>query len=221
MRDVAACNRMVKAKWDWFLDTIITMRPWANWRECNLQNYNAMPIKVILPDLHDDLWSRKALSGITSTLGKSIGVQRMGCPRDRPSALLGILVSQSFTFPEEVVFFRCCGWQGSNEWEGGMSLQASALPDLWRFWPPELWYLENPVNNPDEQDLRKKDKNSKRKKDTWMAAVAAESDWTAHIATIVPTTMALLEWNTRGMNKDARLREIKTLIAAEKWKSLG
>lgn len=61
-----------------------------------------MPLLVVLPELDDDLWIKKALSAIILTLGTSIGVQRLGKLHDKSLALVGVIVTHEFSFPDTI-----------------------------------------------------------------------------------------------------------------------
>lgn len=88
LRDTCGYERIDRAKWDWYQDSIATAKEWTRRKECNQQTYLTIPIKVVLPNLDDDMWRQKVLSGITSILGKPIGAQRLGKPNDKPSTMV-------------------------------------------------------------------------------------------------------------------------------------
>lgn len=59
---------------------LFIIRGWMTWKDCNFKAYSSLPIKIVLPVLGPNLWSKKALCTITSTLGKPIGAQRLVNP---------------------------------------------------------------------------------------------------------------------------------------------
>lgn len=77
-------------KYSWGIFVLIKSRPYI------------ILIKVVFPQLDNDLWSRRSLKKIITYLEKSIGVQKLGRPHNRPSTLVGVLISSVFQFPETI-----------------------------------------------------------------------------------------------------------------------
>lgn len=80
--------------------TVVTIRVWTNWKDCNDQVLNATPLFAVFPDLDRDLWSRRALNSLASALGNPIGAVQLGKANNRPSAMIGVVVRKNFTFPK-------------------------------------------------------------------------------------------------------------------------
>lgn len=55
LRDMAEYEQLIKAKWDWFQDSILTIKEWTNGQECNFQVLHSMPLVAVFPDLARDL----------------------------------------------------------------------------------------------------------------------------------------------------------------------
>jgi len=93
IKDFEEFNRIIKGKCDWFQYTIVTIREWKNCMVFNRQVYSSTPIMAVFPILGEDLWSVKALSAVSSMLGKSIEMQRLGRLDNIPSTMVGGMVS--------------------------------------------------------------------------------------------------------------------------------
>lgn len=66
---------------------------------------------MLLPNVVEELWSKKTLSGMALEIGKPIGAQRLGKPNDRTSTMLKVLADQAFTLPE-VISVDLIGYHG-------------------------------------------------------------------------------------------------------------
>lgn len=66
-------EQVAKSRWDWFQESVVLIREWSSWKDYNEQPLKSIPIKVIFSDMEVGLWSQRALSAITSTLGKPVG----------------------------------------------------------------------------------------------------------------------------------------------------
>lgn len=55
MPDVDEFNRILSAKWDWFHESVVVVREWTTWAECNGHTFSSMPLRLVFPELDNDL----------------------------------------------------------------------------------------------------------------------------------------------------------------------
>lgn len=90
--------------------------------------------------------------------------------------------------------------------------------------PSTMKYMKNPLpkhnekgDNENERNRARKKESAKKKKIRKIGIVEATSSiWAQATITTTPSTMVLMVWNVWRLNKDEKIKEVKTLIEAKR-----